>query len=181
VKLIGVKVKFNRAFPSKWWLPLLALLICLPSSAQWKWRDAQGRLQYTDRPPPASTPDKDILQRPLSAPISTSASETQISSSAPASASLPSIEKVDKADKALEEKKAAQDKAKAAQAKAEEAKALKLKTENCARAKEYSQTIRSGMQLARVNAKGEKEVLDDTQRQQEMKKAQDVMQRDCSR
>ena len=35
--------------------------------AQWKWRDADGRTQYSDRPPPPSVADKDILQRPSNA------------------------------------------------------------------------------------------------------------------
>ena len=48
---------------------LAALLLCvaLPAQAQWKWKDANGKVQYSDLPPPAGTPEKDILQRPASA------------------------------------------------------------------------------------------------------------------
>ena len=38
-----------------------------PAAAQWKWRDAQGRVQYSDRPPPTTVPDRDILTRPAAA------------------------------------------------------------------------------------------------------------------
>ncbi|MEY8877251.1 MAG: DUF4124 domain-containing protein [Leptothrix sp. (in: b-proteobacteria)] len=34
------------------WIALMAVFIGTPVCAQWKWRDAQGRMQYSDRPPP---------------------------------------------------------------------------------------------------------------------------------
>ena len=36
----------------------------LPAEAQWKWNDKGGHIQYSDLPPPAGTPDQDILSRP---------------------------------------------------------------------------------------------------------------------
>ena len=46
-------------------LALAGLSSALPAAAaEWKWRDAAGRIVYSDRPPPASVPDKAILQRP---------------------------------------------------------------------------------------------------------------------
>ena len=46
---------------------LLAALVALPTQAamQWKWRDAQGQVQYSDRPPPPGVSDKDILGHSL--------------------------------------------------------------------------------------------------------------------
>ena len=38
--------------------------VVLPAEAQWKWRDKGGHVQYSDLPPPAGTPDQDILARP---------------------------------------------------------------------------------------------------------------------
>ena len=55
---------------------LLVALVCCsvligPVAAQWKWRDAGGRIQYSDRPPFASVPDRDILQRPATGSAAT--------------------------------------------------------------------------------------------------------------
>ena len=49
-------------------LALAALALALPCAAQWKWRDAQGHIQYSDRPPPNEVRDRDILTRPAAAP-----------------------------------------------------------------------------------------------------------------
>ena len=43
---------------------IAASLIALPATAQWKWRDKGGHVQYSDLPPPAGTADADILTRP---------------------------------------------------------------------------------------------------------------------
>ena len=45
-------------------ISVLCLLAVGAAEAQWKWRDAKGNLQFSDLPPPAGTPDKDILHRP---------------------------------------------------------------------------------------------------------------------
>ena len=41
-------------------------VVCTPAlaSGQWKWRDANGSSQYSDRPPPQGTPDSAILAKP---------------------------------------------------------------------------------------------------------------------
>ena len=43
---------------------VLGVCLALPAAAQWKWRGKDGRIQYSDLPPPAGTADQDILQRP---------------------------------------------------------------------------------------------------------------------
>ena len=54
--------------------------------AQWKWRDADGRTQYSDRPPPPSVAEKDILQRPASAARTITVVPAGQAASSPASA-----------------------------------------------------------------------------------------------
>ena len=49
-------------------LALVGLALALPAVAQWKWRDAQGRITVSDRPPPREVPERDILVRPAAAP-----------------------------------------------------------------------------------------------------------------
>ena len=68
------------------WIVIAALGATLsPSaSAQWKWRDKSGQIQYSDRPPPADTADAEILQRPeVTARKATAAAQPASGASAP--------------------------------------------------------------------------------------------------
>ena len=82
-------------------------------------------------------------------------------------------------DKALEEKKKQAEQAEAARKQAEEAKLAAQKAENCKRAQDAKATLDSGMRIARLNANGEREVLDDQARAAEMKRVQDVIRSEC--
>ena len=48
-------------------LALATLLMALSptADAQWRWRDKNGQVNASDRPPPKDVPDKDILSRPV--------------------------------------------------------------------------------------------------------------------
>lgn len=82
-------------------------------------------------------------------------------------------------DKSLEEKKKQAEAADAAKKKDAEAKQAAQKADNCKRAQEAKATLDSGMRIARLNANGEREVLDDQARAVEMKRAQDIISADC--
>ncbi len=158
-----------------------ALLLTLPHAAmaQWKWRDANGVTQYTDRPPPPGTPDGHILQRPAgarmpkvvsaSAPTAESASASDVKDSQPTKSG----------DAELEAKRKKAEEQKAAERKAEEDKQAKVRSENCDRARVYERTLQSGQRIVRTNAKGEREVLDDAGRAQEMQRAREVIDSNC--
>lgn len=167
-----------NASRSKWWLAAAVLLVSMPASALWKWRDAKGSVQYTDRPPPAEVADKDILQRPAGARRAAVLSELPATASAAPSPALKV--KVSIADPALEAKKQEQERAAAAKQKADNDQAAQARSENCARAKTYRQTLNSGLRVARSNDKGETEVLSDAERAQEAQRAQDLIRRDCA-
>jgi Domain of unknown function (DUF4124) len=153
---------------------LLGLTVSLPASAQWKWKDKSGQTQYSDLPPPPGVPDQDILLRPSSSSARRAPPPPLVAaSSAPlvaAHASDPELE--------ARRKKAEQDVAD--KKKADEAKIAANKAENCARARDAARTLDSGIRVARANAQGEREVMDDTMRASESKKAHDVMASDCN-
>jgi len=155
---------------------ILGLTLALPASAQWKWRDKAGQTQYSDLPPPPGVPEGDILQRPTgassrrTAPVAAPASGASAAPLAAARASDPELEaKRKKAEQDVADKK-----------KAEDAKVAATKADNCARAKEQLRTIDSGQRMARINAKGEREVLDDAARAAETKRTRDVMASECN-
>ena len=170
----------NRSL-SRWTFVVLAAVLGLtaavPASAQWKWRDQTGRTQYSDLPPPPGTAEKDILQRPSAAtaraPVRAQAPAAASAASAPllpaARASDPELEaRRKKAEQDVLDKK-----------KVEEAKLTAARIENCVRAKEQVRTLDSGIRIARTNAKGEREVLDDSARAAESRRAREVIGSDC--
>ena len=157
---------------------LLALPLIATAQAQWKWRDAQGRTQYSDRPPPAEVAEKDILARPPGAlrPRLVQVQPVGEAPSAPAPAAP-------KASTAVE-RSAASDKAKQAAAeeakkKAEKQRVAEQRAENCRVAREQVASLQSGVRLSRVNAQGEREYLDDAQRSQAMQRAQAAVASEC--
>lgn len=159
---------------SRWSIGLLAgalALAALPAHAQWKWRDASGRVQYSDRPPPPGTPSKDILQSPIGAPA-----PTLIPASAPLA---PPAAAASAVDPALEAKRKQAEQAEQAQRKAEEARAAQARAENCERVRTAMRTIESGQRMSRVNDKGEREVLDDAARARELEQSRRVMASEC--
>jgi hypothetical protein len=158
----------------------LTCLVATSALAQWQWTDKDGRKVFSDRAPPADVLDKDILKRPngraVPAQLATTPAESASSTSAKPSGNTPQLSGVDK--ELLEKKKLAED-AQAAKKKAEEEKALKAQAENCARAKQAKATFDSGVRVARQNAKGEREVMDDAARAAETKRIQTIIDSDC--
>ncbi|MFT3665482.1 DUF4124 domain-containing protein [Piscinibacter sp.] len=154
-------------------IALAGAVLALPAAAQWKWRGANGQIQYSDLPPPAGVAEKDILQRPSAATLRAAAPAAAPAASAasqPAAAVDPELE--------AKRKKAEQDAA--AKTKEEEQRVAAAKADNCKRAREQLRTLESGMRMARINEKGEREVLDDKMRADEVKRARDVAGANCA-
>ncbi|MBI5927597.1 MAG: DUF4124 domain-containing protein [Aquabacterium sp.] len=146
---------------------------------QWKWRDASGAIQYSDRPPPSGTPDKDILARPAaSARAAARAAEAAASQASAAAAAAPAASKA--IDQELEAKRKKAEEEKAAKQKADEEKVAKQKADNCQRARSYQRTLADGLRVVRTNAKGEREFLDDKGRADEMQRTQESISANCN-
>ena len=168
--------------------PLLALLaaiavmlLALPAEAQWKWKDKSGHVQYSDLPPPVGTPEQDILGKPGSQKSRVSVIQAVAAGSGvPAAASAASTALSPRTvEPELEAKRKKADADVAAKAKAEDAKITAARADNCTRAKAQMATLDSGIRLARANAKGEREFLDDKQRADETKRVRDTIAADC--
>ena len=152
------------------------------AQAQWKWKDKNGSVQYSDLPPPLSVPESDILQRPkentrkstapAASSVAAASSVVQPSSSPPAARGV---------DPELEAKRKQAELEQANRQKAEEAKLAAARAENCARAKSYIQALEEGQRIAKTNAKGEREILDDQGRAEEIKRARAVTTADCNK
>jgi hypothetical protein len=152
---------------------VLGALLAVPAHAQWKWRDKNGQVQYSDLPPPAGVAEGDILQRP---------NVSQRRAPAPplpgaSAASAPLAPKG--SDPELEAKKRKTEQEAASKKKAEDDKVAAAKADSCTRAKEQVRTIDSGVRISRTNEKGEREYLDDSARAAEAKRARDIVASDC--
>ncbi len=166
-------------------------LVCLSVSAQWQWLDKDGRKVFSDRAPSSDVPDKNILKRPgntvkAATPAPPNAG-TEGTSAAATAASAPegaaSVPKLSGVDKELIDKKKLAEKqateAAAAKRKADEDGVAKVKAENCASARQSKATLDAGTRIGRINAKGEREFLDDAGRAAETKRAQSVIDTNC--
>ncbi len=154
---------------------LLGLTLALPAAAQWKWRDPHGQTQYSDLPPPPGIPEKDILQRPGTGSAARRAAAA-VPASAASAAALPAARASDPELEARRKK--AEDEA-AAKKKAEDDKVAAARAENCKRAQAQMRTLDSGIRIARVNAKGEREILDDDARAAETRRTQGLIASEC--
>jgi hypothetical protein len=157
-------------FP-RWLVMVLIAGLCLPASAQWKWRDSTGRTQYSDLPPPPGTPDSSILLRPAAAPVR--------ASSAAAAASVALLPPAKTVEPELEKKLREEKEAKAAKAKLEEQKIAAQKADSCTRARNQLLGLNEGLRVASVNSKGEREVLDDKGRADETQRVKAIIKADC--
>jgi hypothetical protein len=169
------------------WLVLgCVCLLPLSASAQWQWIDKSGKKVFSDQAPPPDIPEKNILRRAgsppsartgfSSAPAEGAAADETAAPKARETAAAPKPPAV---DKELEEKtRKAQADEKNKQA-AEAEKNAKIKAENCDRARQGKATFDSGIRVAKVNAKGEREIMDDAARAAEQKRLQSIIESDC--
>ncbi|MDE2081736.1 MAG: DUF4124 domain-containing protein [Burkholderiales bacterium] len=154
--------------------PLLLVLAAGPAHAQWKWRDKAGHITVSDLPPPREVPDTDILARPdprreLVPPLPASAALAGLPASAPMSP----------LEAELEARKRAADAARAAAARADQERVASQRADNCRRARGQEIALASGQRIARINAQGQREFLDDQARADELRAARDAIASDC--
>ncbi len=162
-------------------LAVTLAVLSLPASAQYKWRDKNGAVQYSDMPPPQGTPEKDVLQQPAAAarkPVTAAVQATAPASgvtvsAAPLKGGEPELEAK---RKKMEADQAAKTKA---DAKAEDDKQAAARAENCTRAKAYQRTLDEGTRISRTDAKGEREILDDKGRAEEGRRVKNIITSDC--
>jgi type IV secretory pathway VirB10-like protein len=173
-------------------LALAGWAFALSAAAQYQWVGKDGRKVFSDRPPPADIQEKDILKQPGSRraalpviPAETTEAAGTTAAAAPAAVAKPKIDpnapKISGKDAELEAKKKKLEEEAVAKKKAEDEKITQAQAENCERAKKAVATFQSGVRVASTNAKGEREIMDDSVRASELKRVQAVVDRDCNK
>ncbi len=157
------------------------LSLAAPAMAQWAWRDASGRMVFSDQPPPKSVAAKDIVRQPAAQPPRPLPTEeprgeaTAERAATPAAAPrAPSI-----ADREIEARRRQQQLAEAEKKAAnEEARKAKL-AESCERLRGYLKALEGGFRIARVNAEGRQEFLDAPARSAEIERTRGEIAQQC--
>ena len=170
-------IRKDRAF---WTIAAISAMVAIatPSAwAQWKWKDSRGQVHISDLPPPREVPDKDVMQRPADTARRAAATAAAQASAANSPSSAPATKP--KVDPEIEARRVRQEQEQKAKEKAAEEKANAQRSDNCQRARQHLATLESGMRIARLNDKGEREILDDKARAEEMQRARQVMASEC--
>ena len=154
---------------------LLVALACASASAQWKWRDASGRVTVSDLPPPSAVPDRDIISRPRAAPSAKPASAAS-AASAPVGAA-PAVKSNTDPELEARRKRAADEQI--AQQRQQHERDAAVRAENCNRARSALAMLSEGKRLVRTNAQDEVEVIDDKGRAEEVQRARARIASDC--
>jgi hypothetical protein len=140
-------------------LLLLAAVASVASGQAYKWRDASGRIQYSDTPPPPGA--KDVQQLRKSAPAS--------SASTPGATGSATAKSVTDQDAEFRKRQVEKQEADAKQAKA--AEEAELNARNCATAKGQLAAVETGGRLVRLNERGERITLEDSERERAKQEA----------
>lgn len=167
---------------------IAALLATAPAAAQWAWRDAAGKMVYSDQAPPRSVPERSIVRRPdlatearYGAPAAgqTETEEVPKPAAAPAAPVAKASAPKTLAEREIEARRRQQEQAEAQKKAADEEQRKAQLAENCERLRSYQRALDDGMRLARVNAAGEREVLDDTARAAETERTRAQLAQFC--
>jgi hypothetical protein len=150
---------------------LIGFAAQMPSGAQqlYRWVDENGRVQYSDRPPPpGASSQTQIKKKPRSSSQAAASRDQQ----APAPKSYAEQEaefRKRQVEKAEQEAKEKQEKQAAAERKRQ-----------CDEARNYLGGLKAGAQFVKYNAAGEREYLDDKARAEEIKRAEKTVAAACT-
>ncbi len=163
---------------------VLAGFASTPSEAQWAWKDGNGRLVYSDRPPPADIKPASIVRQPntqvLANPAPASGPLDEAGKPADAKAAPASNAPKTIAEREMEFRKRQQERAEGEKKAAEEQAKSATKSAECERARGYMKSLEDGIRIARTDASGNREFLDDAQRAAEVERTRKIMQSACS-
>jgi len=157
-----------------------------PACAQWAWKDDNGRTVYSDRPPPAGVKADRIVRQPTNAQTvlppqqSNAATEAAARPSSDAkTAPVPSAPK-SVAEQEMEFRKRQIERAEAEKKAQDDQARNAARAAECERARGYLKAVEDGQRIARTDAAGNREFLDDSQRAAEADRARKIVESTCN-
>ena len=164
-----------KRFPVTIWL---TLCLVLPASAQmYKWVDSNGKVQYSDKPPPGNV-KSEKLREPPPAPAPSAAAAGEGKGEPRKDAAKAGPKTVAEQEQAFRKRQA--DAAKAQQEAEKKVAAAREKAENCKRAKSALASYELSGRQSRIDEKGERVFMDEQQIAQEKAKAQQIIASNCN-
>lgn len=158
---------------------LLALCVALPASAQmYKWVDSNGKMHYSDKPPPSNIKTEKLRAPPpapgasVPAPSEAKGSPKQEAAKGGAKQDTAKGGPTTPAEQEQAFRKRQLDAAKAQEDEAKKLAQARDKAENCRRAQAAVANLQAGGRQMRIDQKGERVFLDEQQIAQETAKAQ---------
>ena len=134
------------------------------AQAQYVWIDAKGIKQYSDRSPPSSIPDRNILKAPGRPTVAVAPGDLVAAAPVAPVAETAKTAAPTVADRNVEFNKRISEKAAAGKKAAAEAQAKVAREEQCVAAREYKAQLDSGERIGTVNKNGERAVMSDAER-----------------
>jgi hypothetical protein len=153
------------------------------AAAQWAWKEDNGRVVYSDRPPPPNVKGSQILRQPnVAMPDPAprgpqSAGEGDKPAAAPAAS--PTAPK-SIAEREMEFRKRQQERAESERKAQHEEQKNAAKAADCERTRGYVRALEDGVRISRTDASGNREFLDDAQRAAELERARKTAQQVCN-
>ncbi len=152
----------------KYWMALLLALVSFNTYAGLtKWVDSEGRVHYSDTPPPEDVKSETVH-------VSPSAGAPAAGAPASAPAGPKTIYEME-----ADLKKERKAKEEAAQKAAKEQQEASQKQQNCAQARDQLSTLQNMPRIVTYDEKGERSFLDDAARQQRLEEAQAAVSKYC--
>lgn len=161
--------------PIQLFVALAVLLATATVAAQvYKWVDKDGKVQYSDMPPPPSVSKTDPKKLNTGANSAAPAAANTTAAAAAAAQKSPQDRSKDADKRRIEDAEKAR--------KDEEAqKAVKQNEERCGAATRYKGDLDSGRPIARNNDQGERTYMSDEERSTEIARIKSVMAESCNK
>lgn len=151
-------------------------------AAQWAWKEDNGRVVYSDRPPPPEIRASQIMRQPtVQAPAPQPAAPGAAGDPAKGADGKPVASGPKTiAERDMEFRKRQQERADAERKAQDEQQKSAAKAVECERARGYLRSLEDGMRIARTDASGNREFLDDAQRAEETERTRKMVQSLCN-
>jgi len=154
----------------------LMLCLALPASAQmYKWVDSNGKVQYSDKPPPSNIKSETLRD---SAPAASALAASEGKGGAAKAAAKAGPKTVAEQEQAFRKRQA--DAAKAQDEDGKKQAAAREKAENCKRARAAVASFELSGRQSRIDEKGERVFMDEQQIAQEKARAQQAIATNCN-
>lgn len=171
-------------------LAALLLVYATGAAAQWAWRDANGSVVFSDQPPPAGVKAAQIVRQPGGVPAPSTgpvyvsdqpaAAKPETKAEAPKApaATAPAAPKT-LAEREMESRQRAQQKAEADRKANEEQSRRQQLAQDCERARGYLRALEDGRRIAQTDAQGNQVIIDDATRAAEVARVRARIASDC--